>query len=86
VSDCRERAYRANLSDAEFWDYALLGIRPEDAHDGPDGPDLDDDRSVSWPSPCAVCGECGPCGFDAEGLPLVHADAARQPDDDGGAW
>jgi hypothetical protein len=37
-----------------------------------DEPPFGDDESLT-DQPCVVCGEAGACGYDAEGLPMIHA-------------
>jgi hypothetical protein len=77
---CPEADFRASLSDADFWNYVLLGVRPGEE------PDWDGQGSYDEPepldivlNPCGVCGEWGPCDYDAEGRPLIHW---QPPDED----
>lgn len=52
------------MSDADFWAH-VLGADTADYE-----PDIDPemDRGV-----CNVCGSTTACAYDAEGLPLIHA-------------
>ena len=72
MSLCPEAEFRDSLSDGEFWDYVLLGIRPGD----PQPADGDDDWDPLEPVPlgvCPVCGSTTACGYDEQGRALIHA-------------
>lgn len=70
---CPEAAQRAAMDDAEFWEYVLLGGPPAghdyDPDDDPGAPPADEVAS----DPCPICHAVGACGYDAAGLPMIHA-------------
>lgn len=84
MSLCPEGEYRASLTDAEFWDYVLLGRRPGDTADTYDPADdmntpMDLIGEGYLASPCAVCGTClEACGYDVDGNAWIHC----TPEDD----
>lgn len=84
MSLCPENEYRASLSDGEFWDYVLLGRRPDDPiadYDPTDDPNapMDPEGEGYLASPCPVCGTyLEACGYDVDGNAWVHC----TPEDD----
>ena len=59
---CPEREFREALSDAEFWDYVLLRLRPGDPQ--PDGElSIEPRCRLVWP-------------YDDQGRELIHAKGA----------
>lgn len=76
VSPCEVNIRRAAMTDEDYWaDVAASLGHPQD----PIEPDPDDDPPdppavTLYDSPCAVCGTTGACAYDANGLPLIHAD------------
>lgn len=73
MSLCPEREYRDSLTEPEFWDYVLLGLRPGEYVEPEPDADLDDPVTfTSAYDPCAECGQIGPCGYDYDGRPMVH--------------
>jgi hypothetical protein len=59
------------MTDEEFWQdvYPSDGREPDPEDDQPDPP------AVGFlDAPCLTCGTIGPCAYDANGLPLVHAE------------
>jgi hypothetical protein len=71
LTGCPERVKRAAMTDAEFWDYVLLGVEPGEDSDQPDPPETWEDVPEGV-APCLECGAIGPCAFDPEGRPLIH--------------
>lgn len=68
----REHAYRDSLDEGDFWNYVLLGIRPDDPSPEADYDPEDFEALGLSPSPCPECGQLGACGYDAEARPFVH--------------
>ncbi len=77
IGTCSERDKRAAMTDAEFWAH----VSPQD-----DDPRItlpgwgEGDESIDYDlaaEPCGECGATGACGWDAEGRPLIHAEAGR---------
>lgn len=74
MSLCPESANRAAMSDGEFWDHVLLGIKPgEGCDEGPDIPDEIEMAELYLSDPCPECGATGACGYDDLGRPMIHA-------------
>jgi hypothetical protein len=71
VSLCPEAAYRASLTDGEFWSYVLTG-RVDGPDEDPDVPDEIQMAELHLSDPCPECGSRGACGYDAEGRPMIH--------------
>jgi hypothetical protein len=69
---CPEAEYRESLTDGEFWDYVLLGIRPGDVLPEPDYDPEDYEVHGIIPTPCPECGVTGPCGYDPDGRAYIH--------------
>lgn len=81
MSLCPEAAYRASLSDAEFWEHVLLGgVQVEDDYytDEPEPPTPDELHPVNEWGPCPLCGEHGACAVDVNGDPMRHVAADRE--------
>ena len=74
MSLCPEAKYRASLSDDEFWDYVLTGVRPDDPRydEEPEPPD-EIEMQMLGATPCPECDEVGACAVDDEGRALIHA-------------
>jgi hypothetical protein len=72
VSLCPEAEKRASMDDAEFWEY-VYGDRPDPRWDE-DAYEPTVDEPTFTVVPCPVCGtQLSACGYDAEGLPMIHA-------------
>ena len=74
MSLCPESEYRASLTDGEFWEYVLLGVRPGEVTDDDES---DMDAITAQTDPCPECGERGACGYDNEGRAMVHVTEAE---------
>ena len=76
VGPCPMTVRRSTMTDAE-WEadvMELLGypqnpVEPDPEDDQPDPPGVS-----LYDTPCPACGATGPCAYDANGLPLIHAD------------
>lgn len=73
MSLCPEAEFRAGLTDDEFWDYVLLGVRPGDLPPLEPDYDAEDFEAMGTVgSPCPECGQLGACAYDADGRAMVH--------------
>lgn len=69
---CPEALARDAMTDDEFWEHVFpSGVISDDF----EGRDLD---APGIATPCPVCGSITECGYDADGLPMIHA----LPDED----
>lgn len=72
---CAVNVRRSTMSDEDYWaDVAASLGHPQDVEYDPDDDEPDPPAVTVYDSPCAVCGTTGPCAYDANGLPLIHAD------------
>lgn len=79
IGTCAERESRAAMTDAEFWQH-VFGQREDPRVTLPgwgEGDEALDCDITTTSDPCAECGAVGACGWDAEGRPLIHAEAIR---------
>lgn len=75
MSLCPEAAYRASLTDAEFWEHVFHGDDGPDDYDPADDPYLPTGErgEAVLATPCDVCGSfLEACGYDTEGRPFIH--------------
>lgn len=65
---CPEGAYRASLTDDEFWEHVYPEIFGIEEQFGAD------EVHTLTTGPCTQCGSTSACAYDAEGRPLIHAE------------